>query len=115
MTEQPTNERKTYDNITTHHNQPVRNRVCAMGNQGGLAMKSIFDQMKAAGVKIASHETDLYVPVNEVTRAIVGTYEHKSNVTTFTNQVEGGQWYDIPFAYTPAWEAKWEARRKATQ
>ena len=67
---------------------------------------SIYEQMKAAGVKIASHETDLYVPVNETTQAIVDGYRFKSIVTTFTNQVEGGRWYDIPFAYTPAWDAK---------
>lgn len=66
----------------------------------------IYEEMKAAGVKIASHETDLYVPVNDITSAIVGRYEHKTIVTTFRNQVEGGEWYDIPFAYLPAWEAK---------
>ena len=68
--------------------------------------ESIYAKMLAAGVKIASHETDLYVPVNDITRGILADYKFKSNVTTFTNQVEGGLWFDIPFAYLPAWEKK---------
>ena len=63
----------------------------------------IYDQMKAAGVDIASHETDLYVPVNDTTRKIISEYKFRSIVTTFKNQIDGKQWYDIPFAYLPAW------------
>lgn len=44
--------------------------------------------------------------MNEQTKKLIAAYEFKTNVTTFTNQVEGGLWYDIPFAYLPAWEAK---------
>lgn len=67
---------------------------------------SLWEQVKAAGIQHASHETDLYLPVNEQTRALIRGYRFKENVTTFQNQVEGGTWYDIPFAYLPAWEAK---------
>jgi hypothetical protein len=68
--------------------------------------QSLFEQVKAAGIPYASHATDLYIPVTDQTRALINSYEFKPNVTTFTNQVEGGLWYDIPFAYLPAWEAK---------
>lgn len=67
----------------------------------------IFNQVKAAGIPYASHATDLYIPVNNETRKIIAEYEFKSDVKTFVNQVEGGLWYDIPFAYLPAWEAKY--------
>lgn len=63
---------------------------------------SIYEQMKATGVEIDHHETDLYVPVTETTKAIVKDYEHKSIVTCFPSQIDGSLWYDIPFAYTPA-------------
>lgn len=70
---------------------------------------SIYEQMKAAGVEIASHETDLYVPVTEETTAIVNAYEFKTNVTRFISNIEPHvPWYDIPFAYEPGWD-KWRA------
>jgi hypothetical protein len=66
----------------------------------------IFQEMQQAGVEIDNHESDLYVPVTDVTRAIVARFEFKQSVTTFQNQITGTLWYDIPFAYTPFWESK---------
>lgn len=63
---------------------------------------TIYEAMKEAGVPIEHHETDLYVPVTPVTRAIISNYEHKKIVSTFVS--EGRFWFDIPFAYTPAWK-----------
>lgn len=67
---------------------------------------SFYDQVKAAGIAYDHHETDLYVPVNDDTRKLVEAYRFKSNVTQFTSQIDGKRWFDIPFAYLPAWEAK---------
>jgi len=67
---------------------------------------ALWEQVKALGIPHASHETDLYIPVTEQTRKLIEAYEFKSNVTTFQNQVEGGLWFDIPFAYLPAWNKK---------
>lgn len=66
---------------------------------------TLFDSLKKAGVQYANHETDLYFPKTEETEEILKRYpvEHK-NATTFRNQVEGGVWYDVPFAYAPAWD-----------
>lgn len=72
---------------------------------------SIYDQLKAANVELDHHESDLYAPVNDTTRAIVKEYKFRSNVTTFTSQIDHTLWYDIPFAYLPFWEKA--ARRKA--
>ncbi len=67
---------------------------------------SIYEQMKQAGVQIDHHESDLYVPVNEITRPILETYKYRCNVTTFICNIDKKLWYDIPFAYTPFWERK---------
>ncbi len=67
---------------------------------------SIYEDMKALGVEIDNHESDLYVPVTEETTAIVKAYEFKTNVTRFTNQIDHKPWYDIPFAYKPYWTAR---------
>lgn len=73
--------------------------------------ESLFGVIRAAGIKYASHETDLYLPDTAQVRAILDNFPtNKANATRFQNQVEGGTWIDIPFAYLPAWEAK-QARR----
>lgn len=67
---------------------------------------TLYDAIKAAGIAIAAHESDLYFPVTEQSTAILKQYPLKhSNATKFTNQVEGGIWYDVPFAYDPYWDA----------
>jgi hypothetical protein len=81
-----------------------------------MSEPSIYQQLVAAGVEIDHHESDLYCPVNEVTKAIVeegqyrsgdyGDYLLKRAVSTFNSQIDGTLWYDIPFAYDPFWEKK---------
>lgn len=62
-------------------------------------MKTLYQQMVDAGVKIDGHETDLYVPVNDVTSNILcknGFY-----YSTFRSdhpEDKGTLWYDIPGA-----------------
>jgi hypothetical protein len=67
---------------------------------------NILEEVKEKGVPFSNHYSDLYIPVNDVTKEIINRYEFKQNVTRFINQVEGGEWYDIPFAYTPYHERK---------
>lgn len=70
-------------------------------------MKSIYQKMVEAGVQIDHHESDLYVPVNSVTKLIVGDYKFKNSVTRFKSNIEPHDiWYDIPFAYDPWWTDK---------
>ena len=69
--------------------------------------ETLFGEIVAAGIKHASHETDLYIPDTPEARAILDQFPlEKRNARRFRNQVEGGTWIDIPFAYLPAWEAK---------
>lgn len=69
-------------------------------------MNNIYDACKAAHVEIDNHESDLYIPVNELTQSLVEQYPHKEIVTKFVSQIDGKLWYDVPFAYEPYWEAK---------
>ena len=69
---------------------------------------TIYQQMKAAGVPMDSHQSDLYAKVTDESRAIVDAYEFKANVKTFTSTYAYGPglWYDIPFAFDPFWQNK---------
>lgn len=49
---------------------------------------------------IDHHYSDLYLRVNEKSRALVAEYDYKNLVETFTDQIDHVLWYDIPFAYT---------------
>ncbi len=70
----------------------------------------LYEAIIAMGVKMDSHESDLYIPVTKETKALVAQYEYKENVTTFKSQIDGAIWFDVPFAFIPFWEA----RRKVT-
>jgi hypothetical protein len=67
-------------------------------------MKDIYEKAIELGIETASHCTDLYLPVNEQTRALINQYEYKQSVHTFRNRITGQLWFDIPFAYSPAWD-----------
>jgi hypothetical protein len=66
---------------------------------------TLFEAIKNAGIPYSNHESDLYVPANEQTKAILIQYPLEyGNRQAFTNCVEGGIWWDIPFAYQPFWD-----------
>lgn len=76
------------------------------------AERSLYDALKAAGIPTSNHESDLYFPVTAESIAILERYPtEKGSATTFTNQVEGGRWYDVPFAFTPWWESRTKGGR----
>lgn len=55
---------------------------------------------------IDHHGCDLYLCVNDISRALVAEYDHKWMVETFISNIEPHVlWYDIPFAWTPEREA----------
>ncbi len=66
--------------------------------------ESLYQECLRRGIPTANHASDLYIPVNATTTRLVA--EHGKSVTTFVNQVEGGLWYDVAFAFDPFWEAK---------
>ena len=66
----------------------------------------IYDKLKAAGIPLDSHESDLYAKVTPESKKIIADYEFKNNVKTFRSQIDKEGWYDIPFAYKPYWDKK---------
>lgn len=56
---------------------------------------------------IDTHESDLYLRVNPISRKLVGEYEYKNFVTTFIDNIDHELWYDIPFQSVDFdWERK---------
>lgn len=71
---------------------------------------SLYQALLAAGATLASHESDLYTPVTEASRALVEKHRARGSVSTFRNNQDGTLWYDIPFAYEPFWVRRSEPR-----
>ena len=68
--------------------------------------KSIYLQLKEAGVQLDNHESDLYALVTDESKRILQSYKYKSQVTTFKSEIDKKLWFDIPFAFEPYWERK---------
>lgn len=52
---------------------------------------------------IDNHCSDLYLKVTTESMVLIEAYQWKQNVTTFNNAIDGTLWFDVPFAYSPAW------------
>jgi hypothetical protein len=75
----------------------------------GVLKMSIYDDLKNAGIELASHESDLYAMVTPESTAIVNKYYPNRPtvcVSTFINNIDHKLWYDIPFMYEPFWTNK---------
>lgn len=80
----------------------------------------IYDEVINLNIEHSNHGTDLYLPVNPQTSALVkkyysspfGTWFKECNckisccVEKFINRLNGRLWYDISFAYLPEWERR---------
>ena len=81
----------------------------------------LFDEVVEHGIEYSNHETDLYIPVNRKTAGLVkkyystdvgGVWFQECNcrisvcVSKFISQIDSKLWYDIAFAYLPAWRRK---------
>lgn len=67
----------------------------------------IYDELKAAGVPLDNHESDLYVKVTPESRRIVGEHLAAGKIgmaPTFTSNIDGARWYDLAFQFLPFWE-----------
>ena len=70
-----------------------------------MEKESLYAECVRLGVPVQSHYSDLYIPVNDLTREILKRHPY-CRPSGFINQVEGGLWYDCPFQFTPYWESK---------
>lgn len=71
---------------------------------------NLYQMLKAAGCDTDNHESDLYVEATDTARGIISEYQreqgHALMVTAFIHQVKRRYWLDIPFMFTPWWEAR---------
>jgi len=58
---------------------------------------TVYEELKAAGCKMDSHESDLYVEFTEEVAKILPKYD-------ITYTYIGNGWIEIPFAFDPFWE-----------
>lgn len=65
---------------------------------------SLYTDLIAAGQPVSNWQSDLYCPVNDVTRALIK--KHGLKASAFNNRVEGGLWFDVPFQFDPFWESR---------
>lgn len=69
---------------------------------------SPYRALKAAGLVIEHHESDLYVRDSDTARRII-----KDSGWGYERfQSEGKPWLDVPFAYSPWWEKKERRERR---
>ena len=69
-------------------------------------LSNIYDELKAKGIPLDNHESDLYALKTPESEAIIKAWDFPHNVTTFKSQIDGNIWYDIPFAFKPWWDAR---------
>ncbi len=75
-------------------------------------MATVYEELKAAGVPLDHHESDLYAKKTPTSTSILsrpGTLKYDPFYYEITSQLDGERWYDIPFAYDPFWPAKPDA------
>ena len=85
--------------------------ICGGKWRDAIHPKSLYHSLVGAAVPIASHESDLYFPVTEQTKAILAKFPDKQSIAKqFTNQVEGGMWFDVPFAFMTYWDKRQPVR-----
>ena len=78
-------------------------------HKGDKNMKSLYQELKEAGVKTENHESDLYFESTQTSRAILAKpqFTLQRNIQErFTHQGNLEQWIDIPFNFDPYWESK---------
>lgn len=73
-------------------------------------MRNIYEKavelMEQKEIDHNSTGTDLYLKVTKISRQLIKDYDFKMAVEMFIDQINHELWYDIPFAYIPAWEDK---------
>jgi hypothetical protein len=109
---QAAHDEEELEDVMTKKNETRLKREIAEA----LGGKSLYQDLKAAGVPTDHHESDLYALDTPIARALVEKHGWRG-VSAFTSQIGGKQWLDMPFAYDPFWEkaAKSHATKKASK
>jgi len=78
-------------------------------------MATLYDAALAAGIEIASHESDLYLPDTPEVRKLVKQFEEagqRCRPSRFMNQRTKTPWLEFAFCYMPYWRAREEEARR---
>lgn len=67
---------------------------------------SLYTDLIEAGQPVSNWQSDLYCPVNAVTRELLA--KHQLKASTFTSNKDGQLWYDVPFMFDPYWDRRSE-------
>lgn len=79
----------------------------AAAQWGGLDETSVYQRLLAAGCTLDHHESDLYVKATDEARRIIASLPCvRATARTFTSQIDGTLWFDLPFMYDPFWQAR---------
>lgn len=72
-------------------------------------MRNIYEKAVESlpSADIDHHESDLYLRITPISKKLIREYEFKNQVHVFRDNIEHVLWYEIPFAYTPYWERRY--------
>lgn len=82
-----------------------------------MSTPTLYERLYAAGIEMDSHHSDLYVPVTPESREIIeqAKKDHPTILESiFVSDVDGKEWFDLPFEYQPYWEQKNRERSSQT-
>lgn len=80
-------------------------------NPSTEANVTLYDALREAGCKLDSHESDLYVEASAVATTILKRFPTQwENTRSFTSEIDGRLWFDVPFAFEPFWTRRIGAR-----
>jgi hypothetical protein len=66
--------------------------------------EDLYQTLKEAGCTIDNHESDLYVRASP--EALMLVEKSGLNYTFFSSVTDKGLWIEVPFAFSPWWEAR---------
>lgn len=71
-----------------------------------MEVLDLYTELVNAGVPVSGRESDLYVPITPLSKAIVLRVDPARLMRRFefTCQITGVRHWDFPFQYTPFWQ-----------
>lgn len=73
------------------------------------AENTLYDLLKNGGCELDHWQSDLYVLATQQARLIIKDYQeagHTAKSTVFRSKIDGRNWIDLPFHYTPYWTSR---------
>jgi len=106
-------EDKAGELIGYGHTGEVLALVRIVEDQVGEATgRTLYRDLKTAGVELDKHESDLYALDTPDARRIIAQHGHE--LQPFQSNADRRQWLELPFQYDPFWDKVEErSRRKA--